>query len=138
MERPVSSHGRSRAARQIARVGRNKRSAITSIKLLQRTKLCCSELPANDVMRRFKAPQPFLLLLRVPILCLCHAFVTYFTATVSINFGLDNCCRRPTFGLIIKEMIASTSEFTELGEKNLVLRKSKKSWRKHSPELNSF
>ncbi|GBP89516.1 Tigger transposable element-derived protein 4 [Eumeta japonica] len=35
---------------------------------VQRTKLCCSEVSANDIMHRFNAPRPFLLLCRVPIL----------------------------------------------------------------------
>ncbi|GBP72316.1 hypothetical protein EVAR_90412_1 [Eumeta japonica] len=46
---------------------------------VRRTKLCRSELPADNAMRRFNAPQPFLLP-RVPILRFCDAFVTNFTA----------------------------------------------------------
>ncbi|GBO98402.1 hypothetical protein EVAR_53_1 [Eumeta japonica] len=46
---------------------------------VQRTKLCCSELSANDILRRYYAPRPFLLLRRVPILRHCDAFVTNFT-----------------------------------------------------------
>ncbi|GBP08836.1 hypothetical protein EVAR_78239_1 [Eumeta japonica] len=37
-------------------------------------------MPANDAMRRFSAPRPFLLLPCVPILRHCDAFVTNFTA----------------------------------------------------------
>ncbi|GBP10765.1 hypothetical protein EVAR_6317_1 [Eumeta japonica] len=47
---------------------------------VERTKLCRSELPATDAMRRYNAPQPFLLLPRVSILRHCNAFVTKFTA----------------------------------------------------------
>ncbi|GBP11923.1 hypothetical protein EVAR_74550_1 [Eumeta japonica] len=39
----------------------------------ERMNLCSSELPENDVMRRFSAPGPFLLL-RVPVLRHCDAF----------------------------------------------------------------
>ncbi|GBP41203.1 hypothetical protein EVAR_30641_1 [Eumeta japonica] len=41
---------------------------------------CRSELPANDVMRRFDIPQTFLLLPGVSILRHCNVFVTKFTA----------------------------------------------------------
>ncbi|GBP74957.1 hypothetical protein EVAR_60884_1 [Eumeta japonica] len=51
-----------------------------SIHSLQRTKLCRSELAANDKLRRYYAPRPFLLLLRVSVLCHYDAFVTNFTA----------------------------------------------------------
>ncbi|GBP75663.1 hypothetical protein EVAR_55877_1 [Eumeta japonica] len=37
-------------------------------------------LVANDILRRFYAPRPFLLLRCVPILYYCDAFVTNFTA----------------------------------------------------------
>ncbi|GBP48930.1 hypothetical protein EVAR_96911_1 [Eumeta japonica] len=47
---------------------------------VQRTKLCRSELSANDIMRGFSSPRPFVLLLRVCILPHCDAFVTNFTA----------------------------------------------------------
>ncbi|GBP96541.1 hypothetical protein EVAR_100192_1 [Eumeta japonica] len=40
----------------------------------QRTILCRSELPAHDVMNRFNAPRPFLLLPCVPILRYCARF----------------------------------------------------------------
>ncbi|GBP19663.1 hypothetical protein EVAR_75635_1 [Eumeta japonica] len=40
---------------------------------VQRTKLCHSDLLANDAMHRFSAPRPFLLLLCVPILRHCNA-----------------------------------------------------------------
>ncbi|GBP33134.1 hypothetical protein EVAR_18615_1 [Eumeta japonica] len=46
----------------------------------QRTKLCRSELPMNDVLRRHNSPRPFLLLPRFSILRHCDAFVTNFTA----------------------------------------------------------
>ncbi|GBP19535.1 hypothetical protein EVAR_102083_1 [Eumeta japonica] len=39
---------------------------------------CYSELPANDALRRFNAPRPFLLL-RVLILRHCVSFLTNFT-----------------------------------------------------------
>ncbi|GBP88124.1 hypothetical protein EVAR_63932_1 [Eumeta japonica] len=45
---------------------------------VQRTKLCRSELPANDIIRSFNTPRPFLLLSRVPILVHCGVFVTNF------------------------------------------------------------
>ncbi|GBP55259.1 hypothetical protein EVAR_24455_1 [Eumeta japonica] len=44
-------------------------------------KLCRSELPANDVMRRFNTPPTFLLLTLVPISHHCDPFVTNFAAT---------------------------------------------------------
>ncbi|GBP96027.1 hypothetical protein EVAR_71391_1 [Eumeta japonica] len=47
---------------------------------VRRTKLCRSESPANNIMRRFDVSQPFSLLPRVPILRHCDAFVTNFTA----------------------------------------------------------
>ncbi|GBP88034.1 hypothetical protein EVAR_61869_1 [Eumeta japonica] len=47
---------------------------------VQCTKLCRSELPANDVMRSVSAPRPFLLLPRVLILRHCDAFVTNIVA----------------------------------------------------------
>ncbi|GBP29939.1 Homeobox protein invected [Eumeta japonica] len=47
---------------------------------VQRIKLYCSELPANDAMRMFSAPRPFLLLPRFPISRHCDDFVTNFTA----------------------------------------------------------
>ncbi|GBP40949.1 hypothetical protein EVAR_26030_1 [Eumeta japonica] len=47
---------------------------------VQRTKLCLSELSANDVMRRFNSPRPFLLPPPLPILRHCDAFVANFTA----------------------------------------------------------
>ncbi|GBP35808.1 hypothetical protein EVAR_20664_1 [Eumeta japonica] len=50
---------------------------------VRRTKLCRSELPANDVMRRFNAPQPSLLLPRVPIYHHCDDLMTNFTAARS-------------------------------------------------------
>ncbi|GBP29758.1 hypothetical protein EVAR_94598_1 [Eumeta japonica] len=50
---------------------------VSIVCIVQRTKLCCSESPANDAMRRFNAPLPFLLLLRVPVR---NAFATIFTA----------------------------------------------------------
>ncbi|GBP22478.1 hypothetical protein EVAR_78655_1 [Eumeta japonica] len=50
---------------------------------VQRMKLCSSQLPANDAMRSFNAPRPYLLLPRVPILRHCNAFVDNFTAAVS-------------------------------------------------------
>ncbi|GBP35181.1 hypothetical protein EVAR_18306_1 [Eumeta japonica] len=43
-------------------------------------KLYRSELAANDILRRYCAPRPFLLLRRVPVLRRCDAFVTNFTA----------------------------------------------------------
>ncbi|GBP64186.1 hypothetical protein EVAR_35575_1 [Eumeta japonica] len=43
-------------------------------------KLCRSELPANDVMRKFNTPRPFLLLPHVPTLRHCDALGTTFTA----------------------------------------------------------
>ncbi|GBP12201.1 hypothetical protein EVAR_6380_1 [Eumeta japonica] len=46
----------------------------------QYTKLCRSELPANDAVRKFNSPQPFLILPRISILRHCDAFVTTFTA----------------------------------------------------------
>ncbi|GBP54788.1 Leucine-rich repeat-containing G-protein coupled receptor 5 [Eumeta japonica] len=48
--------------------------------IVQRTKLCRSELATGDIMRRCYAPRPFLPLRRVPILSDCDAFVTKFTA----------------------------------------------------------
>ncbi|GBP40086.1 hypothetical protein EVAR_33661_1 [Eumeta japonica] len=51
-------------------------SAIGRSSCLQRTKLCRSELPANDAMRSFNAPQ---LLPRVPILRHGDVFVTNIT-----------------------------------------------------------
>ncbi|GBP34653.1 hypothetical protein EVAR_19044_1 [Eumeta japonica] len=45
---------------------------------VQRTKVCRSELPANDVMCRFNTPRSFLLLSRVSILRHCYIFVTNF------------------------------------------------------------
>ncbi|GBP63637.1 hypothetical protein EVAR_47975_1, partial [Eumeta japonica] len=53
---------------------------LTQIHIVQRTKLYRSELPANDVLRKYNAPQTFLLLLRVPNLRYCDAFLTNFTA----------------------------------------------------------
>ncbi|GBP23926.1 hypothetical protein EVAR_17563_1 [Eumeta japonica] len=47
---------------------------------VQLTKLCRSELAANDILRRYYAPQPFLLRHRVLILRHCAVFVTNFTA----------------------------------------------------------
>ncbi|GBP89131.1 Histone-lysine N-methyltransferase SETMAR [Eumeta japonica] len=47
---------------------------------VQRTKLCRSELLANDALRRSNAPGLYPFLPRVPILCHCNAFVTNFTA----------------------------------------------------------
>ncbi|GBP36241.1 hypothetical protein EVAR_85488_1 [Eumeta japonica] len=47
---------------------------------VQRTKLYRCKLAANDVMRGYYAPQPFLLLPRIPILRHCDAFVTNFRA----------------------------------------------------------
>ncbi|GBP81060.1 hypothetical protein EVAR_62100_1 [Eumeta japonica] len=47
---------------------------------VQRAKLCRSELPANDAMRRFNAPRPFLLLPRVLVSGHCDSIVTNFTA----------------------------------------------------------
>ncbi|GBP16699.1 hypothetical protein EVAR_13323_1 [Eumeta japonica] len=43
-------------------------------------KFCRSELPAIDVLHRYNALRPYLLLPRFPILRLCDAFVTNFTA----------------------------------------------------------
>ncbi|GBP30323.1 hypothetical protein EVAR_27937_1 [Eumeta japonica] len=51
---------------------------------VQCMKLYRSELPANDAVRRFNAPRPFLLLLWVPILHNRDAFVTnFFSGRVS-------------------------------------------------------
>ncbi|GBP76038.1 hypothetical protein EVAR_33346_1 [Eumeta japonica] len=47
---------------------------------VRRTKLCRSELAANDILRRYYVPRPRLLLRRVPVLRHCDAFVTSFTA----------------------------------------------------------
>ncbi|GBP15425.1 hypothetical protein EVAR_80595_1 [Eumeta japonica] len=47
---------------------------------VQRTKICRSDLPAIDVIRRLKTFRTFLLLPCVPILRHCDAFVTNFTA----------------------------------------------------------
>ncbi|GBP87067.1 hypothetical protein EVAR_45432_1 [Eumeta japonica] len=47
---------------------------------VQRTKLCRSELPANDAMRGFNTPRPFPLHPRIPNSCNCDAFVTNFAA----------------------------------------------------------
>ncbi|GBP83319.1 hypothetical protein EVAR_57581_1 [Eumeta japonica] len=49
----------------------------------QRTKLCRSEFPANDAIRGYNSPRPFLPLPRVPVLCRCYTFVTNFTAAVT-------------------------------------------------------
>ncbi|GBP27742.1 hypothetical protein EVAR_82791_1 [Eumeta japonica] len=58
------------------------------------TILCRSELAANDILRRYYAPQPFLILRLVPILCQCDAFVTNFTVT---NFSLPDKNRYSAF-----------------------------------------
>ncbi|GBP07069.1 hypothetical protein EVAR_4480_1 [Eumeta japonica] len=42
----------------------------------QRTKLCLSQLPANDVMRRPNVPRPYLLLFHVSILRHCDPILT--------------------------------------------------------------
>ncbi|GBP06258.1 hypothetical protein EVAR_3599_1 [Eumeta japonica] len=62
---------------------------------MQRTKLCRSELPANDALHRFNAPRPFLLIPGVPILCYCDAFLTNFTAAEfrALYCTLKNICR---------------------------------------------
>ncbi|GBP97755.1 hypothetical protein EVAR_91980_1 [Eumeta japonica] len=71
----------SRSVRRPRRAPASKSASRSPILLaVRRTKLCRSELPADNAMRRFNAPQPFLLLPRVPILRFCDAFVTNFTA----------------------------------------------------------
>ncbi|GBP72126.1 hypothetical protein EVAR_49309_1 [Eumeta japonica] len=62
------------------------RAAIGSRRV--RTKLCRSELPANDVMRRFNAPRPYLLLRRFPIL---HHFDASVTNLSAAEFRALNC-----------------------------------------------
>ncbi|GBP19362.1 hypothetical protein EVAR_12403_1 [Eumeta japonica] len=57
--------------------------------IVQRTKLCRSELPANDVMRSFNASRPSFLLPRLAIFHHCDAFVTNFTEA-EFRGGLDN------------------------------------------------
>ncbi|GBP56450.1 hypothetical protein EVAR_40441_1 [Eumeta japonica] len=52
------------------------------VRTVQRAKLYRSGLSANDVIRRFNVPRPFLLL-RVPILRHCDEFVTNFSGKVS-------------------------------------------------------
>ncbi|GBP19246.1 hypothetical protein EVAR_79845_1 [Eumeta japonica] len=53
---------------------------IAAYVLLQRTKLCCSGLPANVVIRSFNTPRrPVLLHPRVSVLRRCYAFATNFT-----------------------------------------------------------
>ncbi|GBP24224.1 hypothetical protein EVAR_80077_1 [Eumeta japonica] len=53
---------------------------------VQRTKLCRSELPANDAMRRFNAPRTFPLLPRVLTLRYSDAFAANCTAV-----GFQRC-----------------------------------------------
>ncbi|GBP48408.1 hypothetical protein EVAR_36842_1 [Eumeta japonica] len=55
------------------------------MRVAQRRKLCRSELPANDVMSRFNAPRPFLLLLLVSISRHHDAFVSNFTTAKASN-----------------------------------------------------
>ncbi|GBP42827.1 hypothetical protein EVAR_83346_1 [Eumeta japonica] len=55
---------------------------------VQHMKLCRSELPVNDVLRRFSAPQTFLLLRRIAILRYCGAFVINFT---TVDFSALYC-----------------------------------------------
>ncbi|GBP45960.1 hypothetical protein EVAR_41262_1 [Eumeta japonica] len=50
------------------------------LRVIQRTKLCRSELAANGILRRYYTPRPVLLIRRVSILRHCDAFVTNFTA----------------------------------------------------------
>ncbi|GBP15964.1 hypothetical protein EVAR_12546_1 [Eumeta japonica] len=61
----------------------------------QHTKLCRSELPANDEMRRYNAPRPFLLLPRVLILRHCDAFVTNFVYESQRSRRLQGSTPRP-------------------------------------------
>ncbi|GBP26619.1 Semaphorin-5A [Eumeta japonica] len=71
---------------------------VTAFVMVRYTKLCRAELPAYDVMRRFNASRPFLLLPRMLILRRCDAFVTNFT-TAEFRFfvcfiGFIYCSRR--------------------------------------------
>ncbi|GBP87921.1 hypothetical protein EVAR_100216_1 [Eumeta japonica] len=74
------SEARSRRTLRLLFDMAGKRYCARFISTEQGTKLCRSELPANDIMRSFNTPRPFLLRLRVPILRHCVAFVTNFTA----------------------------------------------------------
>ncbi|GBP04463.1 hypothetical protein EVAR_3851_1 [Eumeta japonica] len=78
---------RSRDAIAITNINLFKRAElqarVQNIGLVPRTKLCRSELAANDILRKYYAPQRFLLFRRVPILRHCDAFVTNFTARCS-------------------------------------------------------
>ncbi|GBP97877.1 hypothetical protein EVAR_70167_1 [Eumeta japonica] len=56
---------------------------------LECTKFCRSELPANDVMRRFDTPRPFLCLRCVTILRHWNAFMTNFTASEFSSYAPD-------------------------------------------------
>ncbi|GBP95699.1 hypothetical protein EVAR_71219_1 [Eumeta japonica] len=60
----------------------------SSLSTVKRTKLCRSELPAKDEMRKYNAPRPFFLPRNVPILRHCNGFVTNFSVAVS---ALKNC-----------------------------------------------
>ncbi|GBP32721.1 hypothetical protein EVAR_16885_1 [Eumeta japonica] len=55
-------------------------SRIIQFSTVQRTKLCRSDLAANDILRRYYASPSFLFLPRVPTLHNCNAFATNFTA----------------------------------------------------------
>ncbi|GBP52829.1 hypothetical protein EVAR_39368_1 [Eumeta japonica] len=70
-----------------------------ALRAVQRTKLCLSELPAKDVMRRLNTPRPYLLLPRASILCHCDALVTNFTETrLADSMGTDSRHRRDRAG----------------------------------------
>ncbi|GBP03929.1 hypothetical protein EVAR_74729_1 [Eumeta japonica] len=62
---------------------------------IQRTELRCSELPANDPLRRFNAPQPSptlstCFLARIPIIRHCDAFVTNFmSGTIPSDYTIS-------------------------------------------------